>query len=279
VLETLAAQPQRSGLRLTILPVDADGRITADDVEAALTSDTSLVSVGWANNEIGTIQPVTEIAAVCRRRGVPLHSDAVQAAGKIATPAGDVDLVSLSAHKLGGPKGVGALRVRTGLSLAALLRGGSQERSRRAGTENVAGIVGFGVACELAAGRVAAAARLESLRERLWRGLADLGAVKRNSPGTGCLPNTLNVSLLRQSGDAAVAVLDLAGVAVSTGSACAAGAAEPSHVLLALGRDPQLARDALRFSLGPETSDQNIDAALRVLSTVLSVPASAFARE
>ncbi len=253
------ARLEREGWEVTRLPVDEEGRVAPEAIAAAISPATRLVTIGWANNEIGTIQPIDRIGAICRARGVPLHVDAIQAAGKVKIDCAAADLLSLSAHKIGGPKGIGALWVRPGLRLEPLLLGGSQERGRRAGTENVAGAVGFGVACALASRRLQAVARLAELRERLWEALRDLPGVRRNSPLRGCLCNTLNVSFCGFSADALVAALDLRGIAVSSGSACAAGASEPSHVLRALGREEALARDAIRFSLGPETTAAEID--------------------
>jgi cysteine desulfurase len=267
VLEPLAAGAAHG---VTLLAVDGEGRVDPARVEEAIGPQTALVSIGWANNEIGTIQPIAAIGAACRRRGIPLHSDAVQAAGKIPVGCAAADMLSLSAHKLGGPKGAGALWVRDGVALGPLLRGGPQERQRRAGTENVAGIVGFGAACERAGERLRAAARVERLRDDLWRAFADLPDVVRNSPAQGCLPNTLNLSARGRSADALVAALDLEGFAISAGSACASGAAEPSHVLRALGRDEAAARDALRFSLGPESTAADVAGAAAALRRVLA---------
>ena len=269
VLEPAAARTQ-CGVALTRVGVDAEGRVRASEIAAALRPDTGLVSIGWANNEIGTIQPMAEIAGVCRQRGITLHSDAVQALGKIPIDASAVDLLSISAHKIGGPKGVGALFVRRGVALRPLLRGGSQERERRAGTENVAAIVGFGIACERAVERLRHGREIQRLRDALWEGLSTLPGVRRNSPARECLPNTLNVSVCDRSGDALVAAFDLAGIAVSTGSACAAGASEPSHVLRALGVGERLARDAIRFSLGPDTTGAEIETVVAVLARLLA---------
>jgi cysteine desulfurase len=247
--------------------------VNAADVDAALAQPgVSLVSVGWANNEIGTIQPIEEIGAICRARQVLFHVDAVQAAGKISVRVGKVDLLSLSAHKIGGPKGVGALYIRRGVTVRPLMLGGEQERGWRAGTENVAGIVGMGEACRLAAaelGPLGAACRL--LRDGLWSGLQDeIPGLHRNGPAEAdCLPNTLNVSFEGIRGEALVAALDLEGVAVSSGSACSAGAGEPSHVLLALGRSPKAARDGVRFSLGRNTSADEIEQVVRITAAVV----------
>jgi cysteine desulfurase len=266
VLETARALD----VPLAVVGVDAEGRVDADAVVAACDGTTALASVGLANGEVGSVAPVAEIAARLRGRGVLLHTDAAQAAGRLPldVAALGVDLLSLSAHKLGGPAGVGALWVRRGVSLAPQLTGGSQERGRRAGTENVAGIVGFGVAARLARSELSeASARMRALAERLWAGLcARLPDVVRNGPVAGPrLPNTLNLSVPGCTGESLMVLLDLAGIAVSVGSACATGAAEPSHVLRAMGRDAEAARGGLRLSLGPTTSAADVDRVLDVL--------------
>jgi cysteine desulfurase len=254
------------GVAVSWLPVDRFGRVRAADVDAAIRPETVLVSVGWANNEIGTIQPLAEISAVCRRRGVALHTDAVQAFGKLPVDVSGVDLCSLSAHKIGGPGGVGALFVRRGLRLSPILFGGEQERGLRPGSESVASLHGFGVAA-VSAGEC----RLPGpeLRERLWRGIESIGGASRNSPTTGCLDNTLNVSIAGIAGEGLVAALDLEGVAVSVGSACAVGSGRPSHVLQAIGKSTGEARDGVRFSLGADTTEAEVDRALAVLTRVV----------
>jgi cysteine desulfurase len=269
---------QENGCTVREVPVNGRGLVAHGELAAQLAEPGCLVSVGWANNEIGTVQPIEAIAAGCAGRGARLHVDAVQAAGKIPVHVRGVDLLSLSAHKIGGPKGVGALYVRGGCELRPRLVGGAQERGRRSGTENVAGIVGMGAACRLAAAEIHAFGEAcLALREALWEGLrAAIPDVQRNSPsGADCLPNTLNVSFAGVRGEALVAALDLAGVAVSGGSACAAGAGEPSHVLRALGRSADAARDGVRFSLGRTNSRREIErvvditaaAVLRIRST------------
>ena len=247
---------QRRGARVTWLPVDEIGRVRPESVAAALGPDTVLVSIGWANNEIGTVQPIAAIGAICRARGTLLHVDAVQGFGKLPIDVDGVDLCSLSAHKLGGPTGVGALFVRSGIRLRPLSFGGEQERGRRPGTENVAAIVGFAAA--VATSRTGAS---EALRERLWTAIASIAGVRRHSPAVDCLPNTLNVGFAGVRGEALVAALDLEGVAVSVGSACAAGSGEPSHVLMAIGCNDEQSRGGVRFSLGQQTSAEEIDAA------------------
>lgn len=267
VLETARALAA-DGHPLAIVPVDTDGQVASEAVVAALTPAATLVSVGLANGEVGAVAPVAEIAAALRGRGIVLHTDAAQAAGRlpIDVAALGVDLLSLSAHKLGGPAGAGALWVRRGVALRAQLTGGPQERDRRGGTENVAAIVGFGVAARLARqGLGDASGRVAALVDRLWTGLrARVPDLVRNGPVAHRLPNTLNVSVPGCTGESLMVLLDLSGIAVSVGSACAAGAAEPSHVLLAMGRDAEAARGGLRFSLGPETTAAEIDRVLDV---------------
>jgi cysteine desulfurase len=259
---------ERRGARVTWLAVDAAGRVGPAAVEAALATPTALVSVGWANNEIGTVQPIAAIAALCRARGVLLHVDAAQALGKLDLDLSGVDLCSVSAHKLGGPVGVGALVVRRGVALRPLSWGGEQERAARPGTENAIGAVGFAAALAAAAGDDRGA--IEALRDRLWAAIADLPGVRRHSPATDVLPATLNVGIDGLRGEALVAGLDLEGVAVSVGSACAAGSGEPSHVLRAIGCDDAAAAAGLRFSLGPDNSAAEIDAAAAALRRVVA---------
>jgi cysteine desulfurase len=257
---------ERRGARVTWLPVDRDGRVRAHDVAAALEAHTRLVSVGWANNEIGTVQPIAEIGALCRARGARLHVDAVQALGKVPVDVGAADLCSFSAHKLGGPMGVGALVVRNDIALRPLCFGGEQERGRRPGTESVAGVVGFAAAL---ATQPALGVEVARLRDRLWSGVALLDGVRCHSLAIDCLPNTLSVGFADVRGESLVAALDLEGVAVSVGSACAAGSGEPSHVLRAIGCDDEEARGGVRFSLGPATTTADIDAALAAVRRVV----------
>ena len=264
-------EPARAaaGARLRVVPVDAEGRVAVEAVRAAA-AGAALASIGLANGEVGAVQPIAEIAAALRPGGVLVHSDAAQAVGRMAVDvrALGVDLLSLSSHKLGGPAGVGALWVRPGLRLAPLLLGGPQERGRRAGSENVAAIAGFGAAAREARRRVAAwTGEARALTDRLWDGLvARIPDVVRNGPAAEPrLPNTLNVSFPGCAGESLVLLLDLSGVAASAGSACAAGAVEPSHVLLAMGRDATAARAGLRLSVGPESSAGEIDRVLDLL--------------
>jgi len=259
VLETARAL----GGRVAIVGVDGSGRVAARDVVAACTADTTLVSVGLANGEVGSVAPVAEIAAGLAGLNVLVHTDAAQAAGRMpidVTRLG-VDLVSLSAHKLGGAAGVGALWVRRGVALSPIATGGPQERDRRAGTENVVGIAGFGAAARAARATLHdVAARVSSLRARLWDGirLALPDAVLNGPADEPHLPNTLNLSVPGVAGESLLVLLDLAGVAASLGSACAAGAPEPSHVLKAMGRTDVEARNGLRLSLGPMTTAEDV---------------------
>lgn len=261
----------RWGFHVRYLPVDAQGRVSPADLRRALSNDTALVSIGWANNEIGVCQPAEELARVCREQGVPFHSDAVQAIGRIPVDGNVADLLSVSAHKFGGPTGVGFLVVRQGVPLVPVLLGGGQERGLRSGTENVAGIVGCAAALRAAINELAsAAAHCQLLRERLWAALQDLpGVVRYSGLGPDFLPNTLCLGFEGIPGDVLVARLDLEGVCVSVGSACASGAADPSHVLLALGVDPEAARSAIRFSLGAENTVEEIDRAAEIVRTVI----------
>jgi cysteine desulfurase len=268
VLNTLKALARR-GWRTTLVPVDRSGIVSPARVREALADDTALVSVMHANNEIGTIQPVAEIAAVAHERGALVHTDAVQSLGKIPVDARalGVDLLSLSAHKFNGPKGVGALWVKRGTRMQPILTGGRHERSRRAGTENVPGIAGMGMAARLAASKMTAeAARLSALRDRLEN------AVLRTIPGTAVngsrearVPNTTNISFDRVEAESLLIALDLEGVAVSTGSACSSGTLEPSHVLRAMGLPAHRTQNSLRFSLGLFSTEEEVDRLVGVL--------------
>jgi len=250
--------------------VDGGGRPSVPEVAAACTPGTTLVSVGLANGEVGTLAPVAEIVRAIAGNGTLVHTDAAQAAGRIAIDvrALGIDLLSLSGHKLGGPTGVGALWVRRGVALAPHTTGGPQERDRRAGTENVAGIAGFGAAARAARLELAGTGpRMATLRNRLWAGIsAALPDAVENGPSDDArLPNTLNLTIPGVAGESLLVLLDLAGVAVSLGSACAAGAPAPSHVLRAMGLDEAAARSALRLSLGPATTADDVDAVADLL--------------
>ncbi len=262
---------QSAGAEVTLVPVDSSGRVDPAEIERAITSRTILISVMHANNETGVIQPIEEISTVARAHGIVLHSDGVQSAGKIPTDVRHlgVDLFSLSGHKFHAPKGVGALYIRKGTKLAPFMPGGSHERKRRAGTENVPGILGLGMAGRLAQERLPEMARrVAALRDRLESGAASaIPGVRVNGAGTR-LPNISNLSFEGLEGEAAVIAMDLEGVAVSTGSACSSGSLEPSHVLLAMGLRPDVVQGSLRFSLCYHNTDAEIERVLEVLSGV-----------
>jgi cysteine desulfurase len=266
---------ERYGFRVTYLPVDRYGRVDPAEVAAAIGEHTTLVSVMYANNEVGTVQPIAEIGAICRQRRVLFHVDAVQAAGflPLDVDALQVDLLSLGAHKLYGPKGVGALFVRQGTPLLSQLSGGSQERQRRAGTENVAGIVGFARALELAQGdpaaRAAESARLAELRDELIAALTALPGVTLTGHPDQRLPNNASFVVEGVEGGDLVAALDLEGIATSTGSACTTGSAEPSHVLLAMGIAPELAHGSLRLTTGMGTTGEDVRRTIEAMRVVL----------
>ena len=267
VLNTLRVLARR-GWQVTLLPVDQSGVVAPDSLRAALTDSTALVSIMHANNEIGTIQPIAELAAVARERGALFHSDAVQSTGKVPVQVKSlgVDLLSLSAHKFYGPKGAGALWIRRGVRLQPFVTGGKHERNRRAGTENVAGVIGLGVAADLARTKMALEAeRLGVLRTRLEGGI--LEAVTGTAVnGTGPrVANTTNISFDRVEAESLLIALDLEGVAVSTGSACSSGTLEPSHVLKAMGFPAHRAQNSIRFSLGAANTEAEIDHVIGVL--------------
>jgi cysteine desulfurase len=275
----------RRGVEISYLPVGRDGIVDPGDVRKALRPETALISVMHANNELGTVQPIEEIGRIAAEADVIFHSDAVQSAGKLPLDVNQlgVDLLSISAHKLYGPKGVGALYVRTGTVLVAQFHGGHDERDRRPGTENVAGIAGLGKAAELARRHLAEdAGRLRGLRDRLERELlAAVPEARLNGDAQRRVPNTANISFLGAGGEALVIALDLKGIACSTGAACSSGAIEPSHVLTAIGLSPLEARASLRISLGRGTTAEEIDYAVGVIPPVVDRlrKLSPFARE
>lgn len=277
VLNTCQAL-EAQGVEVSYLPVGNAGVVDPDDVRRAIRPDTVLITIMHANNELGTFQPVAEIARLARApesgaHGIPFHTDAVQSVGKLPVDirALGVDLLALSAHKIYGPKGVGALYIRRGTRLRPLLFGGHHERDRRPGTENVAGIVGLGAAAELARAHLAEeAARLSGLRDELEaRILARVPSCGVNGDRARRVPNTTNIHFDYVEGEALVIALDLKGVACSTGAACSAGAVEPSHVLTAIGLPPEQARASLRFSLGRATTREDIEYAADVLPGVV----------
>jgi cysteine desulfurase len=249
--------------------VDGEGLVDPDALEAALRPDTALVSVLWANNETGVVQPLAELAERVKARGLLLHVDATQALGKhpVDLRRLPADYLACSAHKMNGPKGVGALFVREGAPFEPWLRGGAQERGRRGGTEDVAGIAGFGAACRLARDELAwRIERWSGLRDRLWDGIqAKVPRVRRNGSARHVLCNTLNVEFEGADGEALLQALDLEGVAVSSGAACHSGSLSPSAVLLAMGRSAERARASLRFSLGHDVNGPQIDRVLALL--------------
>jgi cysteine desulfurase len=268
VLNTLKALARR-GWRTSLLSVDHTGVLHPDRLRELINDETALVSVMHANNEIGTIQPVAELAAIAHEHGALLHTDAVQSVGKIPVDvrALGVDLLSLSAHKFNGPKGAGALWVKRGTRVQPILTGGKHERSRRAGTENVPAIAGMGVAATLARGKMTVeAARVGALRDRLEAGIlsAVTGTVVNGAPGAR-VPNTTNISFDRVEAESLLIALDLQGIAVSTGSACSSGTLEPSHVLRAMGFPAHRTQNSLRFSLGLFSTDQEVDRVIEVL--------------
>lgn len=265
---------EKCGFEVTYLPVDAQGFVSPASVEKAIRPDTILVSIMMANNEIGTIEPIAEIARVAHGHGVLMHTDAVQAVGSIPVRMDElgVDMLSLSAHKFYGPKGVGALIIRKGVKLENLVHGGAQERSRRAGTENLPAIVGLGKAIELATADLDThAARLSAMRDRLIDGiLTAIPHTRLNGPRENRLPGNVNISIEYIEGEALLLRLDMAGVAGSSGSACTSGSLDPSHVLLAIGLKHEIAHGSLRLSLGDFNTDEDVDEVLSRLPFIVS---------
>lgn len=264
---------ERRGFRVTYLPVDEYGLVASDDVRKAITDKTILISVMHANNEMGTIEPITEIGKVATEAGIYFHTDAVQTVGHIPVNVNElrVDLLSMSAHKLCGPKGVGALYIRKGTKLTPFMHGGEQERRRRASTENVPGIVGFGKAAELAQQEMSEEVeRLTYLRDQLIKGLLErIDHSCLNGHPVMRLPNNVNISVDFVEGESMLLNLDLEGICASTGSACSSSSLEPSHVLLAMGLFHEQAHGSLRFSLGKWTTEEEIERVLDVLSRVV----------
>jgi len=265
---------ERRGFRITYLPVDKYGLVDPDDVKRAITAKTILISVMHANNEVGTIEPVEEIGEIAKEAGVYFHTDAVQTVGHIPVNVDKlkVDLLSISAHKLYGPKGVGALYVRTGTKLVSLMHGGEQEKRRRAGTENVPAIVGLGKAVELAGQEIGREAeRLAYLRDKLIKGLGEkIDHIRLNGHLKRRLPNNVNLSVDFVEGESMLLNLDLEGICASTGSACSSASLEPSHVLLALGLPHEQAHGSLRFTLGQENTEADIERVLEVLPAIVT---------
>lgn len=264
---------QKEGFEVTYVPVDPTGMVNPTDVSDAITDQTVLVTIMHANNEVGTLQPIKEIGAICKDRGIPFHTDAVQSFGKIPIDVNElnIDLLSLSSHKLYGPKGTGALYIRKGKRIIPLSHGGSHEQNRRAGTENVAGIVGLGKAVQIAVeGMEQEAKDLTELRNALYHRMTDtIEDINMNGHPTQHLPGTLNVSFAGIEGESIVLSLDLKGVAVSSGSACTSGALEPSHVLSAMGLSPELAQGSIRFSFGRENTVEDVDYVVEILPEIV----------
>jgi cysteine desulfurase len=272
VLNTLKALARR-GWRTTLIPVDQSGIVDPERLRPLVTDDTALVSVMHANNEIGTIQPIAELAAIAHERGALMHTDAVQSVGKIPVDVRTlgVDLLSLSAHKFNGPKGAGALWIKRGTRMLPILTGGKHERSRRAGTENSPALVGLGVAARLAQAKLETeAARVARLRDRLETEILRVvtGTTVNGAPGMR-VPNTTNISFDRVEAESLLIALDLEGIAVSTGSACSSGTLEPSHVLRAMGFSSHRTQNSLRFSLGLFSTDEEVDRVVAVLPGIV----------
>ncbi|PIU41433.1 MAG: cysteine desulfurase NifS [Candidatus Omnitrophica bacterium CG07_land_8_20_14_0_80_42_15] len=264
---------EKEGTRVTYLPVDNNGIVDINELKKSITDKTILISIMLANNEVGTIEPIEEIASIAKEKGIILHTDAVQAAGKLPIDVQKigVDLLSMSAHKIYGPKGIGALYIKKGIKITPLISGGHHERNRRAGTENVAGIAGFGKAAYLAEKELSRESPyLVGLRDYLHEGIKKkIQEIRLNGDPKKRLPNTLNISFKYLEGESIILNLDLEGVAVSTGSACTSGSLEPSHVLVAMGLDAVDAQGSVRFSLGHDNKKEDIDYVLEVLPPII----------
>jgi cysteine desulfurase len=265
---------QTAGCEVTCIPVDGRGMVDPGDVRRAIRPNSRLITIMFANNETGAVQPVAEIGKIAAEADVYFHTDAVQAAGKIAVNVNEIgcDLLTISGHKLHGPQGVGALYVRKGTQLEAILHGGSHERSRRAGTENVPGIVGLGKAAELAIAGLERGddKKMAGARDRLERELLEIEATGLNGEGAPRVPNTTNIYFDGIDGEALVIALDLKGLAISTGAACSSGAIEPSHVLTAMGLSRDRAKASIRFSLGKQNSEEDIGFAMATVRETVS---------
>jgi cysteine sulfinate desulfinase/cysteine desulfurase-like protein len=263
----------KKAFSLSYVGVDGQGLVDPEEIAASIKPETIIVSIMMANNETGAIQPIREIARITRSRNVLFHTDAVQALGKVSVDVVDlgVDLLTLSGHKLHGPKGVGALYVRKGVKLDPLVHGGSQESALRAGTENVPGIAGLGKAAEVAEKKLKDMDRVRNLRDKLETGIRLIvPRAIRNGPRKRRLPNTLNITLPNMRGESVVLAMDQRGIALSSGSACRAGSPDPSHALMAMGLSKEDAHCALRFSLGHGNSDEDIDRTIQALKAVVA---------
>lgn len=265
---------EKMGFSVTVLPVDGEGKVSPDALRDAIREDTVLVSIMMANNEIGTVQPIRELAAIAKEKGVLFHTDAVQAVGSLAIDVKElgVDLLSLSAHKFGGPKGVGALYIKRGTRIDNFMHGGAQERNRRGGTENVAGIAGLGKAISLATANIEEkAARITALRDKLIAGIEkEIPHIRFNGHRTDRLPGNINFCFQYIEGEALLLRLDAKGIAASSGSACTSGSLDPSHVLLALGLPHEIAHGSLRLSIGEQNTEEEIDYVLKVLPDIVN---------
>lgn len=264
---------EKEGFAVTYLPVDEFGMVNPQDVEKAITDQTILISIMFANNEVGTIQPIKEIGEIAKAKGVYFHTDAVQAVGNYPIDVKDlnVDLLTLSGHKFNGPKGIGALYVRKGVKIAAVQQGGAQERNLRAGTENVPSIIGLAKAAEIAMATMSEKIAHETyLRDKLINGIKEkIGYIKLNGHPTKRMPNNVNFSFRFVEGEALLLSLDLKGIAASSGSACTSGSLDPSHVLLAMGMSHEVAHGSLRISLGHSNTEEEIDYCLEVLPQII----------
>lgn len=263
---------QKQGHGVTFLPVDSSALVNLRVLEEAIVPETALISIMMGNNEVGSIQPISEIGALARKRGILFHTDAVQAVGQVPVNVKElqVDFLSLSAHKFNGPKGVGVLYVRKGVPLAPLYRGGGQERKLRPGTENVAGIIGLARALELAATKLPEKMYyLQTLRDTLIKGLLRIDDVVLNGHPRQRLPGNVNVSFKYVEGESLLLSLDLQGVAASSGSACTSGSLDPSHVLMAMGLDPEIAHGSLRLTLGLGNDEADVEYVLQVLPPIV----------
>ena len=275
ILHTCEYLKKYEGAEITYLPVNSEGMVSVEDVKNAITDKTALVSVMFANNEVGTIQPISEIGALCHEMKIPFHTDAVQGAAHIDidVKAMNIDMLSMSAHKMYGPKGVGALYLRKGLRPENFIHGGAQEKGRRASTENLAGIVGFGEAIEILKGRLNEDKAINSSRrDRLIAGILErIPHAKLNgATGDNRLPNNINFSFIGVEGETLLLDLDAKGISASTGSACSSESLDPSHVLLALGLKHEMAHGSLRFTIGRLTTDEHIDYVLDVLPEIVA---------
>ncbi|OXT06026.1 cysteine desulfurase NifS [Thermoanaerobacterium thermosaccharolyticum] len=263
---------EKQGFEITYLPVDEYGLVDPNDLKEAIKDNTILVSIMYANNEIGTIEPIEELAKVAHEKGVLFHTDAVQAVGNVPIDLKklDIDMLSISAHKIYGPKGVGALYIKKGVRIDSLIHGGAQERNRRAGTENVAGIVGFGTAIELITKNIDEhIKKLTRLRDKLIDGILKIPYTRLNGHPNKRLPGNVNVSFEFVDGESLILSLDMEGICVSSGSACTAGSIDPSHVLLAIGLPEEIAHGSLRLTIGEENTEEEIDTVINKLPKIV----------